>query len=569
MIPTMENKIAEKIVRLTVDDIGKVDPETGTMLGNATQGDVWNAPGGGIAAKRLEIFQHYSELMKAGADFSKLTPHNKAMARLLEYAATRQKGAVQFLDYANLINPVDGPQVRLPLFLVTQQPASTTADFKNYIARMKAFAPYVQAVIALTKSRRAAGIRLPAAGMASVAAQCRALTTGKPFSATGAPSPLLDDFDTRVRLAHLDAGLSGTLEHEAANALVDSVGPACKALSTYAMSIASNAAPSVASLPQGPAFYTERLAWFTSTGMSARDIHQLAIQQMSDVMSAIEDAMGKEGFEGSPAQFMDKLRRDKAARIATGDKTMQKWLNKIGSYVFALDASLDHMLSPQPDTDLDIRAMESFQQPSGVAASYYSGRTLGIYYVNLAAIPQYEVEAMTYRYTIPGEHAIPMSPLNRIVTIPAFSDGWSLYSLTLPVKYDYYREPRTALGRLLVTATAIAEGVVDTGLNAAQWDRSQATEYLLEHSPITRAQAAATIDRILDDPGRATAAVVGAATIERLRRMSEKQLGKGFSSKAFNSEVLRDGPIPMPLLEQNVNQWLKQEADEKTSNVKQ
>lgn len=559
----MENKIALKIIQSTVDGIAKVDPEAATRLGVNSQDGVWDPPDGSDLARRVEIFDNYGDLMRRGVDFTKLTINDKTQALLLEYAQRQARLALDFHDYHNLINPVSGPQVRLPLFLITVQPATNIDDFKDYISRLRAFDAYVEKAITVTKARRKQGISLPAAGMKTVAAECRALTSGRPFAGSGDPSPLLDDFDTKLRLAKLDAGTRDTLRQEAEDALQHSVGPGCDKLTAYAKSMAGASEQGAWSLPKGEAFYAERLAWFTSTNLTADAVHDLAVQQMSRVTGEIENVMNKEGFEGSPAQFMAHLRAGKDYRIADNPDNIQKWLNKAGSYVLALDASLDDMLAPRPDTDLDVREMESFQAPSGETAAYYSSTQLGIYFVNLAALPGYELEAVTFRYTIPGEHAIPLTPFNRVVAVPAFTDGWSLYSLRVPLGFGYYKEPRAKLGRMLVAATVIAEAVVDTGMNAKRWDRSEATRYLLDHSPLSREQAGLAIDRILAQPGRATAAVVGEATIARLHDKCRRALGKAFSLKAFNKAVLQHGPLPMPLLEDTVNQWLGQQLNGK------
>lgn len=564
MIPVMENKIALKIVQSTVDDIAKVDPEAGTRLGIDTHNDVWDSARGEDIARRDEVFEYYSRLMRRGVDFTKLTPDDRIKALLLEYAAKQTKLALDFRDYHNLINPVSGPQVRLPLFLITSQPAKTIKDFKDYIARLRAFEPYVADTIATTKARRKRGILLSTAGMKTVAAECQALTTGRPFSAGGNASPLLNDFVSKVRHAKFDAGTRQTLEQQAEDALVHSVGPGCRKLSAYAMSLAGAKDPELTSLPKGAAFYEERLAWFTSTNLTATAVHHLAIQQLAEVTRQIDAVMGKRGFKGSSAQFMAQLRSDKKYRIPGGSANIQKWLNKTGSYVLALDASLSDMLAPLPDTDLDVREMETFQQPAGDIATYYPGRQLSVYFINLTAVPSDELEAVTFRYSIPGRHAIPLSPLNRIAPVPAFTDGWSLYSLRLPLKYSYYKEPGAKLGRLLVTSTAIAEAVVDIGMHTEHWDRAQAVRYLLAHSTMSRQQANKAVDRILAEPGAATAAVVGEATIERLHKKCQQALGKSFSDKAFNKAVVEHGPIPMPLLEDTVNKWLERQLGGKS-----
>lgn len=553
MIQVMENKIALKIIGSAIDGIARADPEASTVLGAAGGNDQWDAPDGSVMVRRSEILSHYSDLMRQGADFSKLTPAHKVAAQLLEYGAKRAQDALAFRDYLSHVNPASGPQVRLPMFLITSQPVKTAKDAENYIARIRGFEPYVQELIAADKARRQQGTVLPLAGAETIAAECHELTN------EADDGPLLDDLDTRMRQARLDVGTRKALHVEAIRALRTSLGPGCRQLADYARSLAGKPFQGAWSLSNGAAFYAERLAWYTSTDLNANAIQELAVQQLSRVTSGIEDVMAKEGFKGSPAEYLAKLRIEKDTRIADTDDAIQKWLNKVGGYILALQASLDDMTSLQPGIDLDIREMPAFKAASGEIAAYYDGSDLGIYFINLPVLPTYEAEAVTFRYSIPGQHLVNISPLNRIVPMPAFTEGWSLYSLALPLNFGYYKEPHTRLGRLLVLSTAIAEAIVDVGIHARHWSRPEATSYLLAHSPMSRDLAGKAIDRILAEPGRATAAVTGAATITRLEDHARQVLGSAFSQKAFNDAVLRYGPVTMPMLAGQVDTWLRQQ----------
>ncbi|HKI73008.1 MAG TPA: DUF885 domain-containing protein [Pseudomonadales bacterium] len=557
----MENKIAEKIIRTAVSDIASADPEAGTRLGQGAHDDKWDAPDGANLTQDAEILEHYARLLEDSVDTSKLSERNRVRTKLLAWNAEQMKRAAGLLADSDLVNPVDGPQVRLPIALLTSQPDKTLGDFKNYISRLRAFAPYVDSVIALDAARRKASPLPVFAGADQIVAECTALTTGRPFSDTGDASPLLDDFSNRLAKSGLDKGLGDTLMHEARHALTDAVGPACRRLSTYAKQLGTTATGDIA--PPDKALYTKLLASHTSTDLSPAQVHDLALQRISQVTSEITDIMNREGFEGSPAQFMDHLRSDTTSLIGSNDNTVQQWLNNVGGFVFNLDAAFGDMLSKDPDTDLEVRAMQSLQVPTGRAGAYYPTHGLGIFYINLPVLHTWQVEAITYRYTIPGQHAIPYSPLNRIVGIPVFTDGWSLYGLALPMAHGYYKQPRANLGRLLVVLQAAAEALIDIQLNTGVWTRPQALDYLKQHSIVTETEGTRIIDGILAKPAAATAAIVGEATILRLRDKVQLALGSGFSQKNFNDLVLHYGPLPMPLLDFVVNQWLNRATNGK------
>jgi len=183
-------------------------------------------------------------------------------------------------------------------------------------------------------------------------------------------------------------------------------------------------------------------------------------------------------------------------------------------------------------------------------------RPVGICYFNLSATRSYEVEALTYRFTIPGEHAIPRTRFSLIFPVPAFSQGWGLYSMRLPSAEEHFSAPLADAGRLIAKARAVSAAVVDTGVHFKKWSRDDAVKWLLGHLPLERAEAEIMVDHILVSPGAATAALAGLHTIERLRQESESRLGEAFSLVDFHRVVLQDGPVPMPVLEENVKRWL-------------
>lgn len=546
MVPKMENAIAEKIIERTIKDFASLSPETATRLGIKGKQDSWDPPG--IATTLTSLLHQDVQLMRKGVNFTKLDRSNKVQVKLLYWLDAH-------LDLAgreqqrSLSNPVDGPQVRLPLFLLTAQPSKTRADFEAYIARVKAFAPYIARTSSLAMTGSA---QVPYAGLGTVDAQCSALMKGRPFEAGNSDSPLLEDFTDRLRQSELARPVQKQLAEDMIEALSTSVPRGCSALARLGQQLPTDNRLSTAA-------YASRLAWYTSTDMPADQLIRIADTHLDSIEQQIEHALSSTGPDSNRNSTIDALRANQDHRIAADDKNTQSWLNQVGGYVFNLDASLPLILSPEPDTDLEVRRMPSFMQGTGRAGEYIPATAAsgtGIFFIDLQALQDYEVEAETYRYTIPGQHAIPLPLLSRLVDLPAFTEGWSLYSLRLPLAHDYYTSPLARIGQLFIIAQAIAAARIDLGVGSEQWSRDRAVEFLMDHVPVTRRQASDVVNRIITHPGAATAALAGMDAFERLHRTAESTMGDDFSDAAFNHIILRDGPLPLSIVTDNVQQWL-------------
>jgi uncharacterized protein (DUF885 family) len=544
LVPVMENRIAETLLQSAIHDIAAASPETRTRLDIDGDNGKWDSVDD---LSREQMLLHHASLVDSGVAIDKLGHTNRIKVELLRYAAARARDAIAWPDYRYPVNSVNGPQIRLPTFLIDAQPTRTRKDFENYIARIAAMASYVDDSIAAARRARHAGMVLPETARTGVTAQCTALLAGRPFEELAEDSPLLADFDTRLRLSNLDADRRRELKHVAAGALRDSLAPACRSLAAYMREDTDPGTEGVWALPDGAAFYARQVAWYTSMDLTPEQVHGLAMDEMAKIETRLDEAT------------RNRLRDDPALRLRNDEDSVQDWLNRIGGYVFELDADLPAMIAPLPDTDLEIRATASFQADPAVKAHYVRASPaspVGICYFNLAAMRSYEVEALTYRFTIPGEHAIPPTTFSLIFPVPAFSQGWGLYSMRLPSAPGHFSAPLADAGRLIVEARAVSAAVIDTGVHFEKWSRDDAVKWLLGHLPVERAEAEIMVDHVLMSPGAATAALAGLHTIERLRQESESRLGDAFSLVDFHRVVLQDGPVPMPVLVDNVKRWL-------------
>jgi uncharacterized protein (DUF885 family) len=220
--------------------------------------------------------------------------------------------------------------------------------------------------------------------------------------------------------------------------------------------------------------------------------------------------------------------------------------------------------------------VEAWREKSAPKAFYSGpppdGSRPGIFYINLydmKAAPKYQLPVTLYHEAIPGHHIetvvayeLPELPkFRKFGGVAAYSEGWGLYSEHLAQEMGLYRDPYTNFGRLSLALMRAARLVVDTGIHADHWTREQAIEYMDQNLPSSHYDNQREIERYIVLPGQATCYMVGMMKIVELRERAKNKLGERFDLKAFHDTVLGDGPLPLSVLEENVDAWIAARAN--------
>jgi len=221
---------------------------------------------------------------------------------------------------------------------------------------------------------------------------------------------------------------------------------------------------------------------------------------------------------------------------------------------------------------MEVRAVEPFREQAAGLAFYErpspDGSRPGVYYANtvdMKALPTYQIEALAFHEGIPGHHfqiafaqeLTGLPRFRRFGGYTAFSEGWGLYTERLAKDMGFYQDPYSDFGRLTLEIRRAIRLVVDTGLHSKRWSREKAVQYILDNQPGDKPQAQKDIDRYIVMPGQATAYMIGQREILRLRDKAKASLGSRFSYKGFHDVVLSHGAVPLDVLAQNVEAWIK------------
>ena len=325
----------------------------------------------------------------------------------------------------------------------------------------------------------------------------------------------------------------------------------------------------ISSTPNGKAFYENRAKYYTTTDMTPKEIHELGLQEVARIRAEMEKIIEKVGFEGSFADFVHFLRTDPQFYAKT-----PKDLLKEASYIAKkMDAQLPKLFHTLPRMPYGVAPV-----PESIAPKYTTGRysgsrrddQAGYYWVNTYALdkrPLYVLEALTLHEAVPGHH-LQISLNAELESLPsyrrnaylsAFGEGWGLYSEFLGIEAGFYQDPYSDFGRLTYEMWRAARLVVDTGMHMYGWSRERAMKFMSENTALSLHNVKTETDRYISWPAQALSYKIGELTIKRLRHEAEQALGQDFDVREFHHQILRHGSVPMSVLEEQIQLYIKAE----------
>ena len=281
--------------------------------------------------------------------------------------------------------------------------------------------------------------------------------------------------------------------------------------------------------------------------------------------------MSQVNFKGDLSEFFDFMRDDPRFYYPSNEEGKQQYLAQATKIINTMKGRLDELFIVMPKADLVVKQVEAFREKSAGKAFYNrpapDGSRPGYYYANLydmKDMPKYQMEALAFHEGIPGHHmqiAIAMELENvpkfrKYGHYTAYSEGWGLYSEFLPKEIGFYQDPYSDFGRLAMELWRACRLVVDTGLHDKRWTREQAISYLSKNTPNPIGDVTKAIERYIVMPSQATAYKIGMLKILELRQLAKDKLGAKFSIKEFHDVILKNGPVPLNILQQQVEKYI-------------
>ena len=510
--------------------------------------------------------------MRARFNPAKLNSENQLSFRLFEKRAARSEAAFKYNDYGYVFDQMNGAQSQIPAFLINIHRVDTKYDARAYVNRLYGIGPAMTQAIGQAKARAAKGIMPPKWVFPYVISDARNVISGAPFG-DGPDAPLYADFKGKVAKLKISQTEKDLLIADAAQALNASVKPAYEALiaEMTAQEKVAGTDDGVWRFSDGAGYYAERLSNYTTTNMTPDQIHNLGLAQVARIHKEMRVVQKKMGVKGDLQAFFKYMRTEPKFYAPETAEGRALYLSETQKAQDAVTPLLPKWFGVLPKAPLVVKPVEAFREKSAGKAFYQrpspDGSRPGTYYANLytmADMPLTEVEALFYHEGVPGHH-LQLAIQTELKDVPAFrqfggvtaySEGWGLYSEKLAKDMGLYTDPARDFGRLQLELHRAIRLVVDSGLHHKRWTREQAIKYVEDNSADAPGGIVKAIERYIIYPGQATAYMVGRLKISELRDKAQKALGKKFDIRGFHDTVLKSGPVPLDVLEEQVDAWI-------------
>ncbi|WP_428407103.1 DUF885 domain-containing protein [Hyphococcus sp.] len=550
-------------------------PMTQTFLGRKTNYGEWDNATDEYARETHELEQAALAEMRETFDFDALDPSAQLSYRLFEYEAEQSDRNFAWRNHWYEFSQFRGPHSSVPAFLINQHRVDTLEDAEAYISRLRGVKTYLAQHQDNAEAQFANGVNPPKWSYPQMIATSQNIISGAPFDDSGKTSTILEDFNKKVNALEVSDEVKEDLRAQATDAMLNSVKPAYESLIAMFEEQMETATGDDGAwkLPDGGAYYANRLQQMTTTDMSAQEIHDLGLSEVARIHAEMEEIKNAVGFSGTLQEFFVYMREDPDERFTypNNDEGREKYLAEATAIIDNMRGRLDELFLTKPEAALIVKRVEPFRERSAGKAFYQrpapDGSRPGIYYANLynmADMPIYQMEALAYHEGIPGHH-MQLAIAQELEDVPSFrrfggftayTEGWGLYSEYIPKEMGLYEDPYSDFGRLAMELWRAARLVVDSGLHDKRWTREEAIDYLLENTPNPEGDCVKAIERYIVMPGQATAYKVGMLKMLELRGRAETALGDGFDVREFHDVVLRDGAVPLAILEENVDAWI-------------
>jgi uncharacterized protein (DUF885 family) len=457
---------------------------------------------------------------------------------------------------------MNGAYYWLPDFIGSRHPIETAADVAAYFSRLEALGTAIDQETARIRMDAANGIVPPRFIIARTASQIAGLRD-TPAAKTALIQPAVQRAAARG-LGELAPRAEAIFKGVIAPALTRQI----EALNELAPGAVDTAG--VWRLPDGEAYYRSALRANTTVAVDPGELHEHGLDLVAALTAQLEALLAEQGLSSGPvAERMKALDRDPRFRVSADDAGRARLLAAAEQQIAEVSRRLPRAFGTIPNSPVLVRRTPVAIEGSSPGAFYDPGAPgqPGVFSLNLKR-PQdlalWRLPTLVHHETIPGHHlqhsvleASASLPLfRRLVSFSAYTEGWALYAEQVAGELGVYDDkPAGRIGLLQSQLFRAARIVVDTGIHHKRWTREQAVSWMVEHAGEPQAASEREIDRYCVYPGQACSFMVGANKIVELREAARAHLGERFDVRGFHDLVLKSGPLPMEVLETEVQSW--------------
>ena len=549
-----------------------LSPESLTGLGIKQQYDKLDdyTDAGQEASLKLAVAQ--LARMKAQFDPAKLSPASRISWRMFEEQIAIEQEGRRWRFHGYIANTQGSPAGQFPVFLINQHAIDSESDARAYIARLRDVKRAMAEISDNIRASAAQGVVAPDFTFDPVEKDARRVISGAPFDG-GPDTALWADIQKKVGALKIADDAKAKLLADAKAALTGDFKAGYEQfLATQAdMRKLSKGANGVWSLPDGDAFYAYCLKASTTTNLTADQIHETGLSELKRIQIEMQTIMDKVAFKGSLQDFFKLLKTDARFQYPNTPEGKAAYLKDATTFIDQAMAKAPQYFSRLPKSKLEVRKVEAWREATAGIAFYNrpapDGSRPAIYYVNLSDMTQVlkpQIEGISYHEGAPGHHfqialaqeTTGLPKFRKFGGYGAYVEGWGLYAERLGKEMGFYQDPYSDFGRLTTEAWRAVRLVTDTGLHHKKWTREQAQTFFRANTLLSERDIVKEVDRYICWPGQATSYKVGELKIRELRARAEKTLGAKFDIRGFHDAVLKDGALPLDVLDEQVTAWI-------------
>jgi uncharacterized protein (DUF885 family) len=475
--------------------------------------------------------------------------------QVMERQLQREDVNYSLKNYEMPVNQQNGIHTRLA-DLPNAMPFDSVLHYQDYISRLRQIPRVLNQTIEVMRQGEKDGLMPPKIVLDKLPAQCDGIISANPFLEPTKKFPSnFSDADKK------------RLTEEVTKAVNDDVFPAYRKFAEFLRTeYDPKGRPelSIESLVDGKRRYSEAVKTMTTVDTPPAEIHEIGRKEVARIAAEMTKLAQRQGYKDL-ASFREAVNNDPKWRPTSE----QQILDDYKKYIHQMEPKLPELFGLLPKSPVTVEPIPDFAK---AAATHYvqgtpDGKRPGRVVVAVSNPTKRSLiddEAVAYHEGVPGHH-LQISIAQTLENLPkfrlhgfypAYAEGWALYSEELGKEIGFYKDPVSDYGRLNSEMLRAVRLVVDTGIHDKNWSRQQVIDYM-HANDVNDALAQTEADRYIAWPGQALAYKMGQLTIHKLREQAKAQLGPKFDIKAFHDEVLNGGSMPLDLLQERVERWIK------------
>ena len=572
--PTEDQRLANFLNELFERDVAQ-SPEFQARLGRKTADyGNWDDYSEAWAVHENEQVKADLARLRSEFDFTSLGPQSQLSYRIFEYNQERSLRMFPWRHHHYAVSQMDNIASDLPTFLQNIHRIDSRQDAEDYISRLAEVETVMQQVVEQLRLGEQLGVIPPRMVYPRVLPSARKMLEGAPFEEVAEDGIVLTDFRAKVDALELDDEEKAILVNKAANALS---GPFRRGYQSFLTEMTRlRDEPShddgVWALPEGDAYYANMVEYWTTVQHDPIEIHELGLAEVARIRREMEVIMARVGFEGDLRGFFEYVRNAPENYYPNTDEGRAEYIAEATRLIEGIYDIAPDYFNVLPKAPLEVRRVEPWRE-AGSSTAFYNrpapdGSRPGIYYINqqhMNAVQKHIMNSLAYHEGAPGHH-FQLAIQQELEGVPefrkygsysAYSEGWALYSERLAWEAGLYEGlPMRDFGRLAEEMKRAVRLVVDTGMHSKRWPLDKSIAYMTENTPMAPADIERQIKRYYVMPAQALSYKIGMLTILSLRDRASQALGEKFDIRAFHDVVLKNGAMPMSILEQVVGEYI-------------